>query len=380
MDATVTEGKAKIMISGSSKISRKMPVFYNPAMKLDRDVSVLLLKSVKNKRLRIADPLAASGIRSIRFLLELDKSKVKEVVINDSSSSAVANIKSNLRLNKLGKNKKIKVANEEASVFLLKNRPFDYIDIDPFGSPVYFLDSAIKSLSRDGILAVTATDTAALAGTAPKACLRKYWSVPLKNYLMHELGLRILIRRAQLAAASNGKALIPVYSYSKLHYMRVFFRCGNKITDVNKILKQHNFVSYCGTCLSAEILSTKNICSNCKNKKVVIAGPMWSGNLFDSGLAASIYKNDSSSGDNFLKTISEESKIKTLGFYDTHIFSKRFKIRVPKLEAVITVLRENGFMAARTHFSGNGIRSGIGNKEFVRLLRRIRQSTEKSEI
>ncbi|MCU0373510.1 MAG: ATP-binding protein, partial [Ignavibacteria bacterium] len=41
---------------------------------------------------------------------------------------------------------------------------FDYIDIDPFGSPCPFLDAAIKRLSRGGILAVTATDTSALAG------------------------------------------------------------------------------------------------------------------------------------------------------------------------------------------------------------------------
>ena len=106
MNRLITEGQTKIKII-PGKITRKLPVFYNPAMKLNRDISVLLLKSIKKNQLRIADPLAASGIRSIRFLLELTKSKVSKIYINDASSTATTNIKSNLRLNKLNKNKKI---------------------------------------------------------------------------------------------------------------------------------------------------------------------------------------------------------------------------------------------------------------------------------
>ena len=37
-----------------------------------------------------------------------------------------------------------------------------WIDIDPFGSPVPFLDTAIQALARRGVLEVSATDTAAL--------------------------------------------------------------------------------------------------------------------------------------------------------------------------------------------------------------------------
>ena len=40
--------------------------------------------------------------------------------------------------------------------------PFQWIDLDPFGSPVGFLDTAIQSISRVGVLEVTATDIAAL--------------------------------------------------------------------------------------------------------------------------------------------------------------------------------------------------------------------------
>ena len=43
---------------------------------------------------------------------------------------------------------------------------YQWIDIDPFGSPVPFIDSAIQSLARTGVLEVTATDTAALTGSS----------------------------------------------------------------------------------------------------------------------------------------------------------------------------------------------------------------------
>ena len=87
------------------------------------------------------------------------------------------------------------------------------------------LDSAIKRISRNGILAVTNTDTAALTGTYPKACIRKYWSMPKRDYMMHETGLRILIRKVQLVGMQYEKALYPIFSYFKDHYFRIFFQC-----------------------------------------------------------------------------------------------------------------------------------------------------------
>ncbi len=370
MAEIIMEGKAKIRIRGDDKITRKMPVFYNPAMKLNRDISVLLLKSSQTNHLKIADPLAASGVRAVRFIKELEKSKVDKVYVNDGSAAAAASVRENLKLNKVSGRKAV-ASNEEANIFLLKNKPFDYVDIDPFGTPVVFLDSAVKSLSRSGILAVTATDTAALSGTSPRACLRKYWAVPLKNHLMHELGLRILARRVQLAAASHEKALVPIYSYSMLHYMRVFFRCSSKSNDVDAVLSNHKQISYCGNCFSVE-LPAKESCSKCKSRKTAVAGFMWTGKLWDAKLAELIYKNNKDGSDAaFLRTISEEAKTPSLGFYDTHVFSSRLGIHVPKLESVISALKMQGFAASRTHFSGNGIRTDAPVSVFGKIIKKL---------
>ncbi len=266
MYTIINECSAKLKIPKAEKISKAMQVFYNPVMSLNRDISVLLLDSINKKNMQIADPLAATGVRSIRFLKELNKNKVKKININDYNKNAIKLIKQNLILNKIKykNNKRIIIKNEDANLFLLNSTGFDYIDIDPFGTPIQFLDVACKRIARNGILAVTATDTSALCGTFPKACLRKYWALPKKDAIMHETGLRILIRKIQLIAAQHDKAFIPIFSYAKEHYMRVFLRnekgksYRNKVSGelenqrfssnkVDKILKQHNYFNEAGT-------------------------------------------------------------------------------------------------------------------------------------
>ena len=360
----ILEGKAKISAKKEEKISKKIPVFYNSAMKLNRDVSVFLVDSIPNKNLRIADPLAGSGVRSIRFLLELKKSKIKEAAVNDASKTAVKNVRKNVRLNRCGG--RVKIFNQDANFFLLQNKPFDYVDIDPFGPPTPFLDSASRAISRDGILAVTATDTAALSGSAVKACLRKYWATPLRNHLMHEIGLRILIRRVQLSGTSHGKALTPVYSYSKLHYMRVFFKCSNKVSEIDKMMAQHDQIAYCNKCLS--LVNPEIKCKRCRSP-LQLAGKLWTGRLWDEKLSSEIAKK--SGTDEFLKTISEESGINSFGFFDTHFLCRRLKISVPGLNPTILSLRKRGFRASRTHLRGNGIRTNARAEDVVSILKRM---------
>lgn len=357
MYETIREGSIKLKIPKAEKISKEMGVFYNPAMSLNRDISVLLLNSVNKNNLQIADPLAATGVRSIRFLKELNKNKIKNISINDHNKDAVDLIKQNMALNKIPykNNSKITIQNQDANLFLLNSNGFDYVDIDPFGNPNYFLDSASKRLSRDGILAVTATDTSALCGTFPKACLRKYWAMPKRDAIMHETGLRILIRKIQLIAAQYDKALVPIFSYSKEHYMRVFLKNEKGKNKVDGILNLHG----------------------CFNE----AGPMWLGDLWDKKLANSIYLNmmlnnvfnvlnKNKELANFLSIVKEESKINCVGFYDLHDISEKIKIKyLQKKEVIINKIKQSGYKSSNTHFKGEGVRSDIPYSKFVSLLK-----------
>jgi tRNA (guanine26-N2/guanine27-N2)-dimethyltransferase len=333
MYQTINEGKAQVIVD-LGKVSKKLEVFYNPVMRFNRDVSVLLLNSLGRKDLQIGLPLAASGVRGVRFLKEVKG--IRKVYFNDISKEAVKLIKKNIKMNKV---RKIKVSNKDANIFLLESKGFDYIDIDPFGSPVGFLDSAIRRLSREGLLAVTATDTGALAGSFPAAGLRKYWAKSVRNNTMHENGLRILIRRVQLVAASQDKALIPIYSYSKDHYYRVFFKCEKGKQKVDKILKEHGMFNN--------------------------AGEMWLGQLWDKKLAAAIAKE---SDDKFLKIISGEGKIGVVGFHNIPRICKEYKLEVRKQDKIISRIKKKGYKVAVTHFADSSLRSDISENELIKLL------------
>lgn len=132
----ISEGSVKLKIPDPKKykLTAKAPVFYNPAMTLNRDISVLLCKVLKPES--VVDLLAATGVRGLRIKKE---AKVKNVYVNDANPVAVSFIKKNAKLNKL----KVSIYGLRAHEFLatrykLKHKKFDYVDIDPFGTPTPF--------------------------------------------------------------------------------------------------------------------------------------------------------------------------------------------------------------------------------------------------
>lgn len=63
---------------------------------------------------------------------------------------------------------------------------FHVVDLDPYGCPSPFLDSAVQSVCIGGILMVTCTDMAVLCGNSPETCHVKYGAVSLKSIACHE--------------------------------------------------------------------------------------------------------------------------------------------------------------------------------------------------
>lgn len=350
MFKTSKEGLAKIIVPKEEKISKELPVFYNPVMKFNRDMSILLINSVEMDNMQIADPLAGSGVRGARFVLELKEGKIKSLNMNDMSSDAIKLIEDNMK-NNHADSSLINIYNMDANDFILQSKGFDYIDIDPFGTPNPFLDSAIKRLSRCGILAVTATDTSALCGTFPKACRRKYWADPTRSIIMHEAGLRILIRKVQLIGAQYDRALTPIFSYSKDHYMRIFFRSKKGKQRVDSIVSKHR---------TAEYMNEKPF------------GPIWTGQLHDTDTIVEMIRNCADEKNRrFLELILGESKIDDIFFYDIHTVMKKYKINCEKKKHVIIKnLRDMGKLAFETHFIPTGIKTDASLEEFIDVLKK----------
>ncbi len=367
----VREVNTEIKIVKPKKdVHAKMEVFYNPLMKSNRNISILLLNALGGKNMNLALPLAGSGIRALRFLQELKKGKIDSIYINDKKENFIKNFKENLGLNKI-KPTKLKIFNQEANDFLLNQHKddfcgyFDYIDIDPFGSPNPFLSSAVARIKRGGILAVTATDTAALTGTYLRTTRRKYWASSLKNYLMHETGLRILIRKVQLLGVQFEKTLVPVLSYHKDHYFRIYFVSDRGKKRCDDLLKEHQFLLYCNNCLNFE--KSKFNCGVCGcGQDFNFAGPLWTGELFDKKLVKKMAKENTFVKEQaFLDLLSKESWKGVFGFYDLHIISKKYKLGTPKIEEFLKKIK-----GVRTHFSKYGIKSELKIEEIIKKIKK----------
>ena len=362
MAGHLREGAAVFQAS-QGPVRKDMGVFYNPVSAFNRSITVVLLNSLPANQLRIGLPMEATGVRGIRILKEVKKELVAE--FNDISPQAAAAIRANLKLNKL----KAGVSNMDASQFLLGSKGFDFIDVDPFGSPVPFLDAAVKRLSRGGVLGVTATDTAPLAGTYPNACLRKYWAVPLRNSFMHETAVRILIRKVQLIGSQYDRCLTPIFSYYKDHYYRLFLRCEKSKSRTDALLKQHGWVLSCSKCLarfhSKDLLQTK--CLVC-GARCEIAGPLWLGRLWELGLVKEMLKNCDDDTRPFIETVLSEARVSAIGFTTMGELGSRLRLgTIPKRGELIERLKAQGFRASQTHFSPEGI-AVSGNPNWKQLI------------
>ena len=99
-----------------------------------------------------------SGIRGIRYKKEIDG--VGDVSINDISPLANEFTRINAELNEV----EVEIDQKEANNELRSNMGrFDVIDIDPFGTPSPFVDSAGYNLKRDSPLPVFAEHMKSLA-------------------------------------------------------------------------------------------------------------------------------------------------------------------------------------------------------------------------
>ena len=99
---------------------------------------------------------------------------------------------------------------------------FDNVDLDPYGSASPFLDAALECIGEGGLLAVTCTDMAVLAGNHVDSCRVKYGSLPVKGKHFGEQALRILLACIETAAARQKKTVTPLASVCVDFYVRIF--------------------------------------------------------------------------------------------------------------------------------------------------------------
>ncbi len=354
----IKEGKIKFH-SYIGKPTKDLPVFYNPEMAKQRDITICSLSAFQKRvkrNLSVCDPLAGSGVRGIRILKEVKN--VDEVVFNDVGSDSVKLIKKNLKLNK----KKATVCNKDARILLLENRSaFDFIDIDPFGSPVKYLDIAPFAIKHGGLFASTATDMGALAGSFPSTCLRRYGIRVARTDFYLELGIRVLITTIQQAFSRHESGFMPLLSHSA-HYFRVIGLVEKNRASADRIIKNIGFVSYCKRCLW-KVFEIEKMCGNCKSKTDVI-GPIWLGKIQDDDFVKSVLIEGEKR--KFKIKISEE--IDAPFYYEIGTVGKIYKKQFPAIEKILGNLKSSGFKASRSSLCPTGIKTDAGIKDFVKVF------------
>ena len=348
----------------------KAPVFYNPVMEFNRDIAVLALQAYQrmvNQEISACEPLAGCGIRGIRFAKEVEG--VKKVIVNDINPEAAKLAEFNVDYNKLAK--RVMVVNGEANLLLAQNaaprRRFDFIDVDPFGSPVYYTDSAARAIRNGGLLALTATDLAPLCGVHSKACVRKYGGRPLRTEYCHELAVRLLAGSLVTTAAKHGIGVHVVFSHSTYNYVRVYALARYGARQADSSIQRMGYILHCFSCLHREMSeggrpTLKQECPAC-GSNLSFAGPLWLGRLWTTEFCTSMQKlaeeRDLKNQKRILKLLHliENELDSPATYYVMDKICDKVNLSVPPLAATLKALRELGFQAARTHFNSKAFRT-----------------------
>ena len=388
---TVQEGKVKILVPKLSAFVKKpseyapskAPVFYNPVMELNRDIAVLALQAYQrtvNRKIIVCEPLAGCGVRGIRFASEVEG--VKKVLINDINDKAFQLARANVQINNLSR--RVSVKNEDANRLLshygAPRKRFDAIDIDPFGSPVPYLDSALRALRDGGFIALTATDMAPLCGVYPKACIRKYGGKPLRTEYCHELAVRLLAGCLATTAAKYDIGISVVFSHSTNHYIRIYAKIAYGAKKADESIKNMGYIMHCFNCFHRETLKAPSLigysgrCSKCKSK-LDYAGPLWLGKIFDKEFCENMEKEvEHTRLGCRAKVLKILASIKgevdgSLTYYVINRLCDKLEMPVPSVRTIMESLRERGFQACLTHFNSNGVRTNASAKEIMEILK-----------
>ncbi|CAN1151371.1 Probable tRNA (guanine(26)-N(2))-dimethyltransferase 2 [Linum perenne] len=125
---------------------------------------------------------------------------------------------------------------------------FSPVDLDPYGSPAVFLDSAIQSVADGGILMCTATDMVVLCGNNGEVCYSKYGSYPLRGKYCHEMALRILLASIESHGDRYKRYIVPVLSVQMDFYVRVFVRIYTSAGAMKNTPLKLSYIYQCVGC------------------------------------------------------------------------------------------------------------------------------------
>ncbi|XP_062979339.1 tRNA (guanine(26)-N(2))-dimethyltransferase isoform X2 [Elgaria multicarinata webbii] len=417
-ETLITEGKAKIIFPSANE------VFYNPVQEFNRDLTCAVITEfarlqlaskgiwreqdddleqppggdqpdkedhevagvgeVCQDGLHVLEALAASGLRSIRFAKEVPG--LRKVVANDFSSKAVELITQNIQLNDVGH--LVTPSLSDARMLMYQSKVakelFDIIDLDPYGSPSTFLDAAVQAVSEGGLLCVTCTDMAVMAGNSGETCYSKYGAMSIKAKFCHEMALRIILHSLDLRANCYQRYIVPLLSISADFYIRVFVRVFTGQAKVKASASKQALVYNCVGCGSFHIQRLGKMANNgnhfnykaacgppvgpsCEHchQRHQLAGPLWAEPLHDAAFVQRVLSAVGSNPGRFqtspriqgiLSMVMEELSDAPL-YYTLDHLSKTIRCSSPSLLQFRSALLHAGYRVSLSHACKNTIKT-----------------------
>ena len=351
-------------------------VFYNPAMVNNRDLSIILVDillengQLPGRSISILDGLCGSGIRALRFAGELACSGEVTIRGIDIDEASIRTAREGCTTNGVDVDFQV----DELNGHLIRNR-YSYVDVDPFGSPVPFIRNAISSLLNGGVLAVTATDTAALTGSIPRVAKRRYDTQLHRTDFQHELSCRALLGNLARTAASLERSVSPLFFYTSDHFVRGYVKLGRGAGRTDGSLKNVGYILLDDNGCVEVIHRLEDIAAVDGRRKVL--GPLWVGPLEDREIVTKMLSAMEGERFTYMKTHKHiRSMLETAlsenglppGGYDTNAVASILGMSPPRITALMEARKAKGFGVSRSRFSPTLIKTDALWKVFKKTF------------
>ncbi|WWC61691.1 N2,N2-dimethylguanosine tRNA methyltransferase [Kwoniella dejecticola CBS 10117] len=305
---------------------------------------------------------------------------------------------------------RVKINEGDACAFMYSHRSpigpssrVDVVDLDPYGTAAPFIDAAIGSISDGGLLAITCTDLAVLAGQQyPEKCYSNYGGTNVHAEYTHEAALRLVLHSLATCAARYGRYITPLLSFSIDFYVRLFVRINTGPEQVKRVASKSGVVFTCNFCESSvtqpfgrivERETSKGVVretfkthagptpkngSNCEEcgGTMHLGGPLWLGPIQDPTFAKRVITEISAQEKEY-KTFPRMLGMLSLAaqelpdpfFFTANRIAKSVHLPSLPLNKILSALLNAGYKVSRSHAQAGAIKTNAPRSFIYDILR-----------
>ncbi len=352
------------------RLPREKRLFYNPRARLGRDLGVLAMRAEAERLerpLEVLELMAGAGLRTRRYLAE---APVAHIVANDANYDAFAVLQQALQ-DEPRAELHHELAQRLLARFYLEDRRFDWIDLDPFGSPAPFVAWTTGVIRWEGLLYVTATDAPVLCGAQRGEAMKSYDAVSALGRECHEFGLRILVGFLQRRLVQANMHGVPLFSLFDGYCWRVLMRAfkgtrafnAEHLGFIAQMPDGEYRVAHAG--VPAPVIHEYD-----PSRTVRWIGPLWLGPLHDHAFLGAMFRQAHeehfADARRMLTKLNRELDELPI-VYSLPALADQLDRSVPPTREAVRFLREQGYRASPVHHSGNSIRTDAPFSVVLRL-------------